>query len=76
MLLLLLLLDSDHGFRFHHEIEEILPDQLGITIYETSIDQSDSFQLLNSELYIPNPTLTCGQYGTSFHLDPRVYDFR
>ncbi|CAB5351459.1 unnamed protein product [Rhizophagus irregularis] len=69
-----------NGYRFHHEIETTQPDQLQITIYETSLEQADTLQLQEDELHVPNPTLpshySCGQYGTSFHLDPQVYDFR
>ncbi|PKC07956.1 hypothetical protein RhiirA5_417544, partial [Rhizophagus irregularis] len=69
-----------HGYRFSHEIETTQPNQLQITIYETSLEQADTLQLQEDGFHVPNPTLTShysrGQYGTSFHLDPQVYDFR
>ncbi|GES77127.1 hypothetical protein GLOIN_2v1781563 [Rhizophagus clarus] len=68
------------GYRFHHEFETTQPNQLQITIYETSLEQADTLQLQEEEFHVPNPTLPShynrGQYGTSFHLDPQVYDFR
>ncbi|EXX65355.1 hypothetical protein RirG_134120 [Rhizophagus irregularis DAOM 197198w] len=54
------------------------PNQTQISIYETSLEQADTHQLQEDE-HVPNLTLTShysGQYGTSFHLDPQVYDFR
>ena len=77
-----IVLDSlfNSGYRFHHEIETTQPNQLEITIYETLLEQTDTLQLQEDEFYIPNPTLPShhsrGQYGTSFHLDSQVYDFR
>ncbi|PKK55843.1 hypothetical protein RhiirC2_858853 [Rhizophagus irregularis] len=69
-----------NGYRFHHEIETTQPNQLQITIYETSLEQADTLQLQEEEFHVPNPTLLShysrGQYGTSFHLDTQVYDFR
>ena len=69
-----------NAYRFQHEIETTQPNQLQITIYETSLEQSDILQLQDDEFHIPNPTLLShynrSQYGTSFHLDPQDYDFR
>ncbi|RGB38368.1 hypothetical protein C1646_755794 [Rhizophagus diaphanus] len=59
-------------------IEMAQPNQTQISIYETSLEQADTHQLQEDE-HVPNLTLTShysGQYGTSFHLDPQVYDFR
>ncbi|GBC07438.1 hypothetical protein RclHR1_07470003 [Rhizophagus clarus] len=68
------------GYRLHHDIETTQPNQLQITIYETSLDQADTLQLQDDEFHVPKPTLPSRyghvQYGTSFHLDPQVYDFR
>ncbi|PKY47223.1 hypothetical protein RhiirA4_205090 [Rhizophagus irregularis] len=50
------------------------PNQTQISIYETSLEQADTHQLQEDE-HVPNLTLT-SHYGTSFHLDPQVYDFR
>ncbi|CAI2161944.1 15836_t:CDS:10 [Funneliformis geosporum] len=70
---------SNH-FRFHHEIETTKPNQLQITIYETSLNQADTFQIQDNELHIPNITLplqyNSDQFGFTFHVDPAVYDFR
>ncbi|CAB4409781.1 unnamed protein product [Rhizophagus irregularis] len=69
-----------NGYRFHYEIETTQPNQLQITIYETSLEQADTLQLQEEEFHVPNPTLLShysrGQYGTSFYLDTQVYDFR
>ncbi len=71
---------DNHRFQFHYEIETTQPNQLQITIYETSLEQSDAFQLQEDEFHIPNPTLSSnyhtGQYGVTFHIDPAIYDFR
>ncbi|CAG8435112.1 3623_t:CDS:10, partial [Funneliformis mosseae] len=68
--------ESESGFRFHHEIEEILTEQLHVTIYETSLDQSDMHRLQEDEFHVPDISLKRGQEAASFHLDPRVYDIR
>ncbi|CAG8740882.1 15960_t:CDS:10, partial [Rhizophagus irregularis] len=66
-----------NGYRFYHEIETTQPNQLQITIYETSLEQADILQLQEDELHVPNPTLPSHySRGQSFHLDPQVYDFR
>ena len=76
------LLSANHSntYRFQYEIETTQPSQLQITIYETSLEQSDTLRLQEEEFHIPNPTLSSdyyrGQYGTSFYLDSQVYDFR
>ncbi|CAI2161359.1 15834_t:CDS:10 [Funneliformis geosporum] len=67
--------ESENGFRFHHEIEEILTEQLHITIYETTLEHSDTLRLQEDEFYVPNIALKRGEVA-SFHLDPRVYDIR
>jgi hypothetical protein len=69
-----------NGYRFYHEIETTQPSQLQITIYETTLEQTDTLRLQEDEFHVPNPILPSnysrGQFGTSFHLDPQVYDFR
>ncbi|CAG8435124.1 11383_t:CDS:10 [Funneliformis mosseae] len=61
--------------RFQHEIETTQPNQLQITIYETSLDEADTFQLQDNGLHIPNLTLQY-QCGFTFQIDPAIYDFR
>ncbi|CAG8678561.1 8479_t:CDS:10, partial [Funneliformis mosseae] len=71
---------SCDSFLFNHKLEVIEPDQLQITIYETSLKESDTFQLRNEEHYIPNPTLLSynifGPFGVTFQIDPAIYDFK
>ncbi len=62
------------NFRLTHELETTQPNQLRITIYETSLDQSDTLQIQNDEFHIPIPTLTSN--GVTFQIDPAIYDFR
>ncbi|CAG8485102.1 8847_t:CDS:10 [Acaulospora morrowiae] len=66
------------GFRVTYELETTKPDQLRITIYETSWDQSDNFRLQEDEYHVPKPTLSDsrGNAGISFYVDPEIYDFR
>ncbi|GBC20093.1 uncharacterized protein OCT59_006574 [Rhizophagus irregularis] len=71
-------IESLNYFIINYEIEMAQPNQTQISIYETSLEQADTHQLQEDE-HVPNLTLTShysGQYGTSFHLDPQVYDFR
>ncbi|PKY13750.1 hypothetical protein RhiirB3_425628 [Rhizophagus irregularis] len=71
-------IESLNYFIINYEIEMAQPNQTQISIYETSLEQADIHQLQEDE-HVPNLTLTShysGQYGTSFHLDPQVYDFR
>ncbi|CAG8493935.1 13962_t:CDS:10 [Dentiscutata erythropus] len=65
------------SFHFTYEIETTQPDQLQITIYETSLEQSDAFEVQENELHVPRPRLFTnpyGQAGTSFHINPDVYE--
>ncbi|GBC07437.1 hypothetical protein RclHR1_07470002 [Rhizophagus clarus] len=64
------------SFRLIHELETTQPNQLKITIYDTSLSQSDVLQIQDNELYIPTPILSSHQYGITFQIDPAVYDFR
>ncbi|CAG8497592.1 11333_t:CDS:10 [Acaulospora morrowiae] len=65
------------GFRLTYEFETTNPDQLHITIYETSWDQSDSFRLQEDEYHVPKPILSArGNAGISLYVDYDVYDFR
>ncbi|RHZ44791.1 hypothetical protein Glove_709g38 [Diversispora epigaea] len=65
-----------------YEEETSLPDQLKVTIYETSLDQSDNFNSQMNDLYIPKPSLSYGSssyhgnLGVSFQINPEVYDLR
>ncbi|CAG8499822.1 1587_t:CDS:10 [Acaulospora colombiana] len=60
------------------EVETTQPDKLQITVYETSLDQSDIFRLQEDETYIPKPIFSSsgGNVGISFHVDPERYDLR
>jgi len=63
------------SFRLNFEFETTQPNQLQISIYETSLDQSDTLHIQNDELHIPtlHPN---NQYGTTFQIDPAIYDFK
>lgn len=61
------------------EVEITQPDQLQITVYETSLEQFDSFELQENELHVPRPRLSTnahGSSGISFQINPDVYDIR
>ncbi|CAG8727313.1 5341_t:CDS:10, partial [Gigaspora margarita] len=67
------------SFYFTYEIETTQPDQLQITIYETSLEQSDTFEITENELHIPKPRLitnSLGNAGISFQINPDVYELR
>ncbi|CAG8647053.1 1585_t:CDS:10, partial [Funneliformis caledonium] len=69
----------DNTYLFKHEFEIIKPKQLQITIYETSLEQSDILHLHNEEFYIPNPIfLPYNNYciDVTFQIDSSIYDFR
>ena len=61
------------SFRLTYELETTQPNQLQITIYETSLDQSDTLQIRDDKFHIPNPTL---HSHNTFQIDPTIYDFR
>ncbi|CAG8435119.1 7457_t:CDS:10, partial [Funneliformis mosseae] len=63
------------SFRLNFEFETTQPNQLQISIYETSLDQSDTLQIQNDGLHIPNLHPN-NQYGTTFQIDPAIYDFK
>ncbi|GBC39328.2 hypothetical protein GLOIN_2v1773792 [Rhizophagus irregularis DAOM 181602=DAOM 197198] len=54
---------NEESFTIEYDIEELQPDQLQLTIYETSL-----------KVDTPSPILL-NQYGTSFRI-PQVYDFK
>ncbi|CAB5377261.1 unnamed protein product [Rhizophagus irregularis] len=54
---------NEESFTIEYGIEELQPDQLQLTIYETSL-----------KVDTPSPILL-NQYGTSFRI-PQVYDFK
>ncbi|CAG8483333.1 6229_t:CDS:10, partial [Racocetra fulgida] len=55
------------GFKInpYDRVETTQPDQLQITIYETSLEQTDTFELQENELYVPKPRLFTNHYGTT-----------
>ncbi|CAB4410523.1 unnamed protein product [Rhizophagus irregularis] len=65
-------------FTIEYDIEELQPNQLQITIYETSLKEEDKFQIQENESFIPCPILlpSMNQYGISFCIDPQEYDFK
>ncbi|CAG8505503.1 11510_t:CDS:10 [Funneliformis caledonium] len=63
----------DINYCFKHELEIIEPKKLQITIFETSLEQADTFHLHNEEFYIPNPIL---RIGVTLQIDSSIYDFR
>ncbi|CAG8514243.1 1675_t:CDS:10, partial [Scutellospora calospora] len=73
--------DSHYGptMLITYEVETTQPDQLQFTIYETSLEQSDSFELQENELHVPRPRLLTnahGYTGISFQINPDVYELR
>ena len=56
------------------------PDQLRITIYETSLEEADNHRIQEDESHVPCPILQSHshsrQYGTSFNIDSLVYELR
>ncbi|CAG8716881.1 11177_t:CDS:2, partial [Funneliformis mosseae] len=68
----------DINYCFKHELEIIEPKKLQITIFETSLEQADTFHLHNEEFYIPNPILlSYNNYciGVTLQIDSSIYDF-
>ncbi|CAB4446571.1 unnamed protein product [Rhizophagus irregularis] len=65
---------NKESFTIEYDIEELLPDQVQLTIYETSLRVDDNHQIQQDETYIPSPILL-NQYGTSFRI-PEAYDFK
>jgi hypothetical protein len=63
------------SFIIKYDIEELRPDQLQLTIYETYLKVDDNHQIQGDESYIPCPILHPPN-GTSFCIDPRVYDLK
>ncbi|PKC68809.1 hypothetical protein RhiirA1_440393 [Rhizophagus irregularis] len=65
-------------FVVEYDIEELQPNQLQITIYETSLKEEDKLQIQENESHIPCPILlsNMNQYGISFRIDPQYYDFK
>ncbi|CAG8775652.1 13770_t:CDS:2, partial [Racocetra fulgida] len=45
------------GYFIIYHLEEIQPEQLQYTIYNTSLDQNDILSLRQDELHVPNPTI-------------------
>ncbi|CAG8518802.1 6940_t:CDS:10, partial [Acaulospora morrowiae] len=62
-----------------YEIETIQPDQLKITIYQTSFNEGDNFQLSEDEFHVPPPKFNnqySGDIGNSFQINPETHDIR
>ncbi|GES77129.1 hypothetical protein GLOIN_2v1781565 [Rhizophagus clarus] len=66
---------SYNYFTIDYGIEELQPNQLQITIYETTLKEVDKFNIQENESYIPCPILL-NQHGISFRIDPQDYDFK
>ncbi|RIA81246.1 hypothetical protein C1645_837308 [Glomus cerebriforme] len=64
-----------HSFQIYTEVEIVRPNQLQITIHETSLEQPDSFHIYDDEFYISIPILH-SHNSTTFPLDPTTYEFR
>ncbi|RIB20136.1 hypothetical protein C2G38_1219572 [Gigaspora rosea] len=67
------------SFHFIYETETTQPDQLKITIYETSLEESDLFELQKNEFYVPKSRLFTnihGVAGISFQINSGVYELR
>ncbi|CAG8537034.1 3581_t:CDS:10, partial [Racocetra persica] len=71
---------TSFDFIVEAEIEAIQPVKLQINIYETSLDQSEAFELKEKEFYVPKPIFPTNNNhkstGISFLIDPEVYDLR
>ncbi|CAB4444019.1 unnamed protein product [Rhizophagus irregularis] len=65
-------------FMVEYDIEELQPNQLQITIYETSLKEEDKLRIQENESHISCPILLSNmdQYGISFRIDPQNYDFK
>ncbi|CAG8535732.1 14854_t:CDS:2 [Acaulospora morrowiae] len=65
-------------YSISYEIEIIYPDQLKITIYQTSIDEMDKFLLPEIEYYIPTPEFNQYQQtiGYSFQINLETHEIR
>ncbi|CAG8614863.1 4874_t:CDS:10, partial [Gigaspora rosea] len=64
------------SFLFTYEIETTQPDQLQITVFETSLEQSDTFEITENELHVPKPRLitnSFGHAGISFQINPDAF---
>ncbi|CAG8525687.1 11945_t:CDS:10 [Acaulospora morrowiae] len=62
-----------------YEIEIIQPDQLKVTIHQTSIDDEDNFRLSEDEFHIPAPKFNnqySGDIGSSFQINPETHEIR
>ncbi|CAG8689548.1 13591_t:CDS:10, partial [Racocetra persica] len=70
---------SNHrGYFIIYHLEEIQPEQLQYTIYNTSLDQNDILSLRQDELHVPNPTIELYHQNNcfSFLIDPQTYELR
>ncbi|CAB4389102.1 unnamed protein product [Rhizophagus irregularis] len=65
-------------FMVEYDIEELQPNQLQITIYETSLKEEDKLRIHENDFHIPCPILLSNmdQYGISFRIDFQNYNFK
>ncbi|CAG8641441.1 26067_t:CDS:10, partial [Dentiscutata erythropus] len=61
-----------------YHFEEIQPEQLQYTIYNTSLDQNDTLSLRQDELHVSNPTIDMYHHNNcfSFLINPQAYELR
>ncbi|CAB5384280.1 unnamed protein product [Rhizophagus irregularis] len=65
-------------FMVEYDIEELQPNQLQITIYETALKEEDKLRIHENDSHIPCPILLSNmdQYGISFRIDFQNYNFK
>ncbi|CAG8521350.1 2160_t:CDS:10, partial [Cetraspora pellucida] len=69
---------QSEGYFIAYHVEEIQPEQLQYTIYNTSLDQNDILSLRQDELHVPNPTIELYHQNNcfSFLINPQTYKLR
>ncbi|CAG8764304.1 11827_t:CDS:2, partial [Gigaspora rosea] len=66
------------GQTITYYLEEIQPEQLQYTIYNTSLDQNDILSLRQNDLHVSNPAIDMYHPNNcfSFLIDPQTYELR
>ncbi|CAG8820978.1 15126_t:CDS:10, partial [Gigaspora margarita] len=69
---------NDGGLYITYHLEEIQPEQLQYTIYNTNLDQNDILSLRQDELHVSNPTVDMNHHKNcfSFLINPQTYEIR
>ncbi|CAG8792720.1 24961_t:CDS:10, partial [Gigaspora margarita] len=69
---------NDGGLYITYHLEEIQPEQLQYTIYNTSLDQNDILSLRQDGLHVSNPAVNMSHHKNcfSFLINPQTYEIR